>query len=68
MLSEYVVEGMTCEHCERRVSTEISAVQGVLTATADHSTGTVTVESAAPLEVELVRAAVDEAGYRLADA
>ncbi|WP_066516428.1 heavy-metal-associated domain-containing protein [Curtobacterium ammoniigenes] len=64
----YSVTGMTCEHCERRVASEITAIPGVSDATADASTGLVRVTSDAPLAEPDVRAAVEEAGYELADA
>ncbi|MEU5215874.1 cation transporter [Streptomyces sp. NPDC020807] len=61
----YQVKGMTCGHCEGAVSSEISELPGVSSVTAVAKTGEVTVVSAAPLDVEAVRAAVDEAGYEL---
>ncbi|MGW1195805.1 heavy-metal-associated domain-containing protein [Streptomyces sp. NPDC002536] len=63
----YQVTGMTCGHCEGAVSQEISAISGVTSVTAVAATGRVTVVSAGPLDDEAVRAAVDEAGYELAD-
>ncbi|MBE8477600.1 heavy-metal-associated domain-containing protein [Streptomyces justiciae] len=61
----YKVAGMTCGHCEGAVSQEISALAGVTSVTALAASGEVTVVSAAPLDEEAVRAAVDEAGYEL---
>jgi len=61
----YKVSGMTCDHCEGAVSQEISALDGVTAVTAVAKTGEVTVASAAPLDEESVRAAIDEAGYEL---
>lgn len=61
----YEVKGMTCGHCEGAVSQEISALAGVISVQAAAATGRVTVVSAAPLDEEAVRAAVDEAGYEL---
>lgn len=61
----YKVLGMTCGHCEQSVSQEISALDGVTAVTAAAKSGEVTVTSAAPLDEEAVRAAVDEAGYEL---
>ncbi|WP_199549130.1 heavy-metal-associated domain-containing protein [Streptomyces sp. N35] len=61
----YQVTGMTCGHCEGAVSAEISELPGVTSVKAVASTGQVTVISAAPLDDEAVRAAVDEAGYEL---
>lgn len=61
----YKVSGMTCGHCEGAVSAELSGLDGVSSAKATAATGEVTVTSAAPLDDEKVRAAVDEAGYEL---
>ena len=61
----YKVSGMTCGHCEGAVSKEISELDGVTSVAAVAKTGEVTVTSAAPLDEEAVRAAVDEAGYEL---
>ncbi|MGW3727388.1 heavy-metal-associated domain-containing protein [Streptomyces sp. NPDC000851] len=61
----YKVSGMTCGHCEGAVSQEISALDGVTAVKAVAQSGEVTVTSAAPLDAEAVRAAVDEAGYEL---
>ncbi|MFC5217204.1 heavy-metal-associated domain-containing protein [Streptomyces coerulescens] len=61
----YKVSGMSCGHCEGAVSGEISEIPGVSSVKAVASTGEVTVVSAAALEEEAVRAAVDEAGFEL---
>lgn len=62
----YKVSGMSCGHCEGAVSGEISQLPGVSSVRAVASSGEVTVVSAAPLDEEAVRAAVDEAGFELA--
>ncbi|MET8976301.1 heavy-metal-associated domain-containing protein [Streptomyces sp. NPDC004539] len=61
----YKVSGMSCGHCEGSVSGEISQLDGVSSVKAVASTGEVTVVSAAALDEEAVRAAVDEAGFEL---
>ncbi|MFE4329066.1 heavy-metal-associated domain-containing protein [Streptomyces sp. NPDC056831] len=61
----YQVSGMTCGHCEGAVSEEISGIDGVTSVKAVAATGQVTVVSRAPLAEDVVRAAVDEAGYEL---
>ncbi|MEU6393134.1 cation transporter [Streptomyces sp. NPDC046939] len=61
----YEVKGMTCGHCEGAVAGEIGELDGVSSVQAVAATGQVTVVSAAPLDEEAVRAAVDEAGYEL---
>ena len=66
--STYTVAGMTCSHCVQAVTSEISELPGVSAVEVDLASGAVTVTSAAPLAADEVRAAVDEAGYELADA
>lgn len=64
------VSGMTCQHCVNAVTEELSALDGVRGVAVDlveGGTSTVTVTSEAPLDDDAVRAAVDEAGYELAD-
>ena len=61
----YKVSGMSCGHCEGAVSGELSELPGVSSVKAGASTGEVTVVSAAALDEEAVRAAVDEAGFEL---
>jgi copper chaperone len=65
--STYTVTGMTCSHCVASVTEEISAIDGVTNVAVDLPTGAVTVTSEQELDAEQVRAAVEEAGYRLAD-
>ncbi|MFF7162808.1 heavy-metal-associated domain-containing protein [Streptomyces sp. NPDC008086] len=61
----YKVSGMSCGHCEGAVSGELSELPGVSSVKAVASTGEVTVVSAAALDEEAVRAAVDDAGFEL---
>ncbi|MFI5832231.1 heavy-metal-associated domain-containing protein [Micromonospora sp. NPDC051300] len=65
VVQTYTVTGMTCEHCVRAVTGELSALPGVDEVRIDLAAGTATVTSDGPLPVESVRAAVDEAGYEL---
>ena len=66
--STYSVRGMTCEHCVRAVSEEVSQLPGVLDVEIDLATGDVRVQSEGPLDLSEVATAVDEAGYELAGA
>ena len=61
----FTVTGMSCSHCEKSISEEVSAIHGVTEVSADATTGTVRVSSEQPLDEAAVRAAVDEAGYQL---
>ena len=62
----YTVAGMTCEHCVRAVTDELTKLDGVEAVDIDLATGRVEVRSGQPLEEATVAAAVDEAGYELA--
>jgi copper chaperone CopZ len=65
----YAVSGMTCSHCVTAVTEEVSQLDGVSAVEVDlHAGGDsrVTVTSRAPLPLDAVRAAIDEAGYSLA--
>jgi copper chaperone CopZ len=64
----FKVSGMTCGHCVASVTEEISEIAGVSSVTIDlvpEGVSDVSVDSADVLDVEAVRAAVDEAGYAL---
>jgi copper chaperone CopZ len=63
--SSYTVSGMTCGHCVEAVSSELSKIPGISEVDVDLASGTVTVASEAPIPVEAVATAVDEAGYEL---
>lgn len=71
LTSTYTVSGMTCEHCVRAVSEELQNLDGVLDVAIDLVAGgdsPVRLTSAAELDRDAVREAVDEAGYVLVDA
>ncbi len=60
----YVVEGMTCGHCELSVREEVEELAGVESAQADRATGRLTVQG--DIEDAAIREAVEAAGYKLA--
>lgn len=66
----YSVTGMTCEHCERAVTSELQALDGVTDVSVRlvaGGTSTVTVTGERALAEAEVAAALDEAGdYHLA--
>ena len=66
----YKVTGMTCEHCTHAVTSEVSALDGVVGVQVQlvpNGVSTVTVTSARELTDAEVSAALDEAGgYQLA--
>lgn len=67
---EFQVAGMTCSHCVASVTEELTAIDGVERVSVDLNVGgvsRVTVHSTVPVEIAAVQAAVEEAGYALAD-
>ncbi|GII58804.1 heavy metal transport/detoxification protein [Planotetraspora thailandica] len=63
----YTVTGMTCSHCVASVKEEVGGVPGVSGVEVDLATGLVTVDSDAPVDATVIRAAVQEAGYDVVD-
>jgi copper ion binding protein len=66
----YSVTGMTCAHCVAAVTEEVGGLAGVSAVDVDLNAGgvsVVTVTSAAPLPLDAVKDAIDEAGYELTD-
>ena len=61
------VVGMTCDHCARAVGKEIRKIDGVDAVDVDLVSGLVTVTSSDGVDSATVAAAVDEAGYALAN-
>ena len=60
----YVIEGMTCGHCELSVRDEIEELAGVESVRADRATGRLIVRG--EVEPTAVRKAVEAAGYKMA--
>ena len=61
----FQVTGMTCDHCQRAVTEEISRIPGVQGVAVDLATGGVTVTVTQPVDRADFAHAVDEAGYTL---
>ncbi|MEV7549440.1 heavy-metal-associated domain-containing protein [Amycolatopsis thailandensis] len=61
----YTVKGMSCGHCASSVTEEVGGIAGVSAVNVDVASGKVTVTSDTALDVQIVDAAVTEAGYQL---
>ena len=59
------IEGMMCAHCEAHVKAALEAVPGVTAAAVSHETGTAELTLAAPVDDAILKAAVEEEGYRV---
>jgi copper chaperone CopZ len=62
---EYVIQGMTCDHCVLSVREEVSEVAGVRSVDVDLASGRLTVEGDGVSD-DAVREAVEVAGYEVA--
>ncbi|KAB8196378.1 cation-transporting ATPase [Nonomuraea phyllanthi] len=63
----YTVKGMTCGHCVSSVKEEVSEVAGVTSVEVDLAGGLMTVQSDSPVDASAIVAAVQEAGYEVAN-
>ncbi|WP_069111281.1 heavy-metal-associated domain-containing protein [Jiangella alba] len=66
--STFTVVGMTCGCCANKVRDEIVKIDGVGAVEVDVESGAVGVTSDSPVAADQVKAAVETAGYQLADA
>jgi copper chaperone len=61
----FEIKGMTCGHCEGRVTSEILTTLGVTEVIASVEKANVTVDSEAEISQEFIELAVQRAGYSL---
>ena len=66
-LSVITVTGMSCEHCEKAVRSEISAIPGVSQVDVDVASGEIKILADPAPDMAALRAAVEEAGYQLTE-
>jgi len=66
-MSETIVKitGMTCGHCEGRVSAELSKLEGVSEVKANTADAQVVITSSGALDADAISRAVIAAGYRV---
>ncbi len=62
----YAVEGMSCEHCRASVNSHVAELEGVESVDVDLASGVVEVRGRGVSD-SAVEAAVEEAGYQLAN-
>jgi copper chaperone len=63
-VASFQVSGMTCAHCVRAVTAEVTEIKAVTHVDVDLGSGTVTVVSAQPVDPARIVAAIGEAGYQ----
>ena len=61
------IEGMMCPRCEAHVKKALESVEGVASATADHTTDTAVVTLSAPVDNAALKTAVEADGYTVLD-
>jgi len=65
-IETYDVVGMTCDHCVRAVTTEVSALNGVAEVHVDLPSGQLRITAEQTVPTAKIREAIEEAGYTLA--
>jgi copper chaperone len=60
---KFLVPAVSCQHCVKAVSKEVSAISGVQSVEVNLETKVVTVEHAAQVTPATIIAAIQEAGY-----
>ncbi|NNN31106.1 heavy-metal-associated domain-containing protein [Streptomyces sp. S3(2020)] len=63
---QYLVTGMSCEHCAASITEEVTQVPGVTVVDVDVTAGSVSV-AGTDLDDTLLRAAIVEAGYEVTE-
>lgn len=58
------IGGMMCEHCAMRVRTLFEDVKGVKKVVVSHVEGTAIIASQKGLDINLIKATVEKAGYK----
>ncbi len=61
------IEGMMCPRCEAHVKKALEAIDGVASASADHTTGTAKVILSSPVDDAVLKAAVEAEEYTVLD-
>ena len=64
----YTVAGMTCGHCVSSVTEEVTELAGVTGVQVDLASGRLVVTAGREVGTDVVRAAVEEAGYTMVEA
>ncbi len=61
-VADYTIAGMTCSHCVKAVTEEVSALPGVTDVQVDLDSGALKVTSQGPVDVDRIVEALAEAG------
>ena len=61
------IKGMTCGHCSARVEQMLKGLEGVTDAVVDLEGENAIINLSAPVSDELIKEAIDDAGYDVID-
>ena len=59
------IEGVMCEHCEKRIKSALESVSGVKNATVSHKNGMAEINCDSDTDNKLLKSAVENAGYKV---
>jgi len=60
------IEGMSCEHCVKSVTTALQAVEGVKKAKVNLKKASAVVEHSDSVTIDALKKAVEDAGFKIA--
>jgi copper chaperone len=66
-MTKFKILGMSCQHCVDAVTDALSRVEGVTDVEVDLDSGTATFSEETPVDMDAVRKAVEEAGYKVGE-
>jgi copper chaperone CopZ len=66
METTVAIKGMTCGHCEGRVSKELLTIPGVTSVTASAEKATAVITANSEISIESIEVAIKKAGYSIA--
>jgi copper ion binding protein len=65
MTQKLTIEGMTCMHCVKHVDEALREIDGITSVKVDLKTNSAVIELSKPVDAATIKAAVDEAGYKV---
>jgi len=57
------IQGMSCNHCVMAVTKALTGIEGIQDVQVDLKTGEATFEETAPVDPEVIKRRISEAGY-----
>ncbi|MBF0280233.1 MAG: heavy-metal-associated domain-containing protein [SAR324 cluster bacterium] len=63
MKKEINIDGMTCQHCVKHVTTALNDIESVTSAVVSLEEKNAVIESSEDLDEKVIAAAIDDAGY-----